>query len=263
MKCHFAITVAVASLIATACATPTRWTYGLDDAGPQHWGDLSPLYTKCKTGKNQSPIDLIAEKPSVRFVSRPMEYNYKVQHEATASWIKGFAVQVDLPQFTNSTEVSWINLDGKRYDLINLHFHSPAEHRVHNQYHDAELHMVHRAADGALAVVGVFYEVRRHGNVWFNWIDSLDRLVSKAKPKDDDAKSMIKYKVKHLDLPALARASKGFSNRWTYTGSLTAPPCTEGVYWNVLRAPQSLGIDQLHALIDLEGFNARYIQDRQ
>ncbi|KAF9948312.1 Carbonic anhydrase 1 [Mortierella alpina] len=264
MKYHFAITtVTVAFFIATAFAAPPRWTYGPDDAGPQHWGDLSPLYAKCKTGQRQSPIDLVAEKPSVRFVSRPIEHNYKVLHKATASWIKGFAVQVDVPQVANSTDASWITLDGKRYDLINLHFHSPAEHRVNNRYYDAELHMVHRAADGAVAVIGIFYEVRRNDNTWFSWINSLDKLVDKTKPSNDDAKSMVKYKVKHLDLPALVRASKGFSNRWTYTGSLTAPPCTEGVYWNVLRAPQSLGVDQLHALIDLEGFNSRYIQDRK
>ncbi|KAG9319521.1 hypothetical protein KVV02_001855 [Mortierella alpina] len=262
MKFPFTITVAVASLIATACAAPARWTYGLDDAGPQHWGDLSPLYAKCKTGQQQSPIDLVAEEPSVRFVSQPIEYNYKVLHEATASWIKGFAVQVDLPQFTNSTDASWITLDGKRYDLINLHFHSPAEHRVNNQYYDAELHMVHRASDGGVAVIGIFYKVHRNRNPWFDWIGSLDKLVDKSKPSNDEAKSKIKYKVKHLDLPALAHVNKGFSKRWTYTGSLTAPPCTEGVYWNVLKAPQSLGVDQLDALIDLEGFNARYIQDR-
>ncbi|CAO3568721.1 unnamed protein product [Mortierella alpina] len=263
MKLLSTIAVTAAFVIASACAAPARWTYGLDDAGPQHWGDLSPLYAKCKTGRKQSPIDLVAEKPSVRFVSRSIDYNYKVLHKATASWIKGFAVQVDLPQSNNLTDASWITLDGKRYDLINLHFHSPAEHRVNNQYYDAELHMVHRASDGAVAVIGIFYEVNRNDNSWFSWITSLDKSVDKAKPSNDGAKSMIKHKVKHLDLPALARANKDFSNRWTYTGSLTAPPCTEGVYWNVLRAPQSLGVDQLKALIDLEGFNARYLQDRQ
>ncbi|KAF9274579.1 hypothetical protein BGZ68_000523 [Mortierella alpina] len=263
MQLSLTITFAVTSLIAAAFAAPARWTYGPDNAGPQHWGDLSPLYAKCKTGQQQSPIDLITEKPNVRFVSRAIEHNYQVLHRATASWIKGFAVQVDLPQFNTSTDASWIVLDGKRYDLINLHFHSPAEHRVKNYYYDAELHMVHKASDGEVAVIGIFYEVRRSDNSWFDWIDSLDKLVDRAKPKDDDAKSEIKYTVKRLDLPALVRANNGFSNRWTYTGSLTAPPCTEGVYWNVVKAPQYLGVGQLDALIDLEGYNARYIQDRQ
>ncbi|CAO3568714.1 unnamed protein product [Mortierella alpina] len=100
---------------------------------------------------DNSSIDLVAEEASVRFVSRSIDYNYKVLHKATASWIKSFAVQVDLPQSYNFTDASWITLDGKRYDLINLHFHSPAKHRVNNQYYDAGLHMVHQTSDGAVA----------------------------------------------------------------------------------------------------------------
>ncbi|KAF9952545.1 Carbonic anhydrase 1 [Mortierella alpina] len=237
MKFVPAIAVAVASLIATACAAPARWTYGLDDAGPQHWGDLSPLYAKCKTGHKQSPIDLVAEKPSVRFVSRPIEYNYKVLRTATASWIKGFAVQVDLPQSTNLTDASWITLDGKRYDLINLHFHSPAEHRVNNQYYDAELHMVHRASDGAVAVavIGIFYEVRRNDNSWFNWINSLDNAVDKAKPSDDGAKSMIKHKVKHLDLLTLSKYVAQVAKNTQGLG------VNSGCYWNAPARTRSIG----------------------
>ncbi|KAG0261313.1 hypothetical protein DFQ27_003061 [Actinomortierella ambigua] len=253
--------VALASIVSTAFAAPdsAHFTYGTDDAGPQHWGDLSPLWAKCKTGQQQSPIDVKAEKPSVKFVKDPIKYKYAPVTNAVIGY-NGHAVQVDWTQPANEAAASWIEVAGKKYKLVQFHFHTPSEHRVSNRFSEGELHLVHRADDGTLAVVGLFLELRITNNNWFNWITDLDRKIDRLAPGSDTTKT--KLPIKKLDLPALAKAAKGFANRWTYAGSLTTPPCTEGVAWNVVKAPISFGLKQFNALVDLEGFNSRYIMDR-
>ncbi|KAF9165078.1 hypothetical protein DFQ26_000626 [Actinomortierella ambigua] len=257
MKFSLTIATVLVASIATTVRAAT-YTYGTDDAGPQHWGDLSPLWARCKTGLQQSPIDLGAE-PSVTFVTQPIQHRYAVLTNATVGF-NGHAVQVDWTQPADAAAASWIEVGGKRYTLVQFHFHSPSEHRVDNHFTDGEMHLVHRADDGTLAAIGLFLELKVANNPWFSWINALDNAVDQLPPGSDPTKT--KLPLTSVDLPALASAAQNFSNRWTYTGSLTTPPCTEGVAWSMVKEPISLGLEQFDALVDLEGFNSRYIQDR-
>ncbi|KAF9975910.1 hypothetical protein BGZ73_000257 [Actinomortierella ambigua] len=251
-------TIAAASVVSNASPIP-HFTYGPDNAGPQNWGNLSPLWAKCKTGEAQSPIDLGTEKKFVKFVNEPIKYNYSAVAGAVIGF-DGHVVQMDWAQPDDPTEASWIEVDGKRHALVQFHFHTPSEHRVDNHYADAELHLVHRAEDGALAVIGLFLEVQVKNNPWFRWISQLDHKIDNLPPGSDPTKT--KLPIKRVDLPALAKIAGGFADRWTYAGSLTTPPCTEGVAWNVVKESIGLGLQQFNSLVDLEGFNSRFIQDR-
>ncbi|KAG0244640.1 hypothetical protein BGW41_006879 [Actinomortierella wolfii] len=259
----FSLTIAsivVVSMISTTLAEgEPHFTYGPDDSGPQHWGDLDPLWAQCKTGKQQSPIDVVAEKPYVTFVKKPLKYQYNALTNAVIGF-NGEAVQVDWMQPSDASSTSWIEIEGKKYTLVQFHFHTPSEHRVANHFAEGEMHLVHRSEDGKVAVIGLFLEVRVANNAWFNWITALDKAIDKRPAGQDPTK--IKLPIKKIDLPGLAKATNGFSDRWTYVGSLTTPPCTEGVAWNVIKKPLRLGLKQFDALVDIEGFNSRFIQDR-
>ncbi|KAG0261311.1 hypothetical protein DFQ27_003059 [Actinomortierella ambigua] len=251
--------ISAASLLSTVFAQ-LPFTYGADDSGPQHWGDLNPQWEKCKSGQSQSPIDVEAEPTYVQTANGTFKYNYEPITNAVIGF-NGHSVQVDWTQPTDTNKTSWIELDdGKRYTLTQFHFHTPSEHRVNNRFADGEMHLVHSAPDNTTAVLGLFLELRISNNPWFDWISELDNEVDDLPSGTDTTQT--KLSIESIDLPALANATNGFAHRWTYAGSLTTPPCTEGVTWHIVKEPLQLGIEQFNALDDLQGFNSRYIQDR-
>ncbi|GJJ70326.1 hypothetical protein EMPS_02675 [Entomortierella parvispora] len=270
-----AITAAVVSMV-SAAAPGTHWTYGQDNAGPQHWGTLDPLYGTCGTGHEQSPIDIVVGAPYVHLQRKTFTaLTYKPLHNVYCGY-NGHAVQCDWNSTVPSAaHAQSIQIKHKVYDLIQFHFHSPSEHRINNHFADAELHLVHQhKASGALAVVGILLEVQEKANPFFEWITALDKKVDMAEKghgflvKDEKSgaevqgKEQIKYMVRKVDFQPLIKATQAFTPRWEYEGSLTTPPCTEGVAWNVVQTSIGLGLQQFNALVDLEGFNARFLQDR-
>lgn len=145
---------------------------------------------------------------------------------------------------------------------------------MNDHFADAELHLVHQAEDKSLAVVGILLEVEAEDNPFFDWIVKLDKKVDEAtkghgylvKDKVTGApvvgKEQIKYKVSKVDFTDLLKDTGKFTPRWEYEGSLTTPPCSEGVAWNVVKKSVGMGLKQFDALVDLEAFNSRFIQDR-
>ncbi|KAG0266243.1 hypothetical protein BG011_002940 [Mortierella polycephala] len=257
------------------------WTYGLNNAGPQNWAKLDPLYGVCGSGHKQSPIDVAIGSPYVKLQNKtfsdlvyPPIYNVLCGYD-------GHAVKCEWPMATDnkgkapaSKNENSVVINNKKYNLINFHFHTPSEHRIDNHFSDAELHLVHTSKDGALAVIGVMLEVQVKDNPFFNWVTVLNKKVDMAEKghghlvKDKvtgesvPGKEQVKYKVKKVDFSSLLRATGEFTPRWEYVGSLTTPPCTEGVAWNVAKASVRLGLRQYDALVSLESFNSRFIQDR-
>ncbi|KAF9352713.1 hypothetical protein BGX26_009499 [Mortierella sp. AD094] len=285
MKIALNLALAVAALVSVsaksdnhkrAAATPAHWTYGQDNAGPQHWGQLDPLYGTCGTGHKQSPIDIALGAPYVHLQNKTFSaLNYPPIRNALCGY-DGHAVKCEWPT-TNpaaTTNANSITIKGKKYDLINFHFHTPSEHRIDNAFAEAEMHLVHKSADGELAVVGILLQVQEKNNPFFNWITALDEEVDRVERghgflvKDKvtgepvPGKEQVKYKVNKVDFSSLLRDTGKFTPRWEYEGSLTTPPCTEGVAWNVVKTSVGLGIKQFDALVDLEAFNSRFIQDR-
>ncbi|KAG0246525.1 alpha carbonic anhydrase [Mortierella sp. GBAus27b] len=277
----FALTLAaiVSTTTSLVSAAPAaHWTYGKNNAGPQHWGQLDPLFGTCGTGKKQSPIDITVGAPYVHLQTKEFsKFKYGALHNVLCGY-DGHGVKCEWSMSKDShnktTNHNSLVIHGKTYVLQQFHFHTPSEHRVDNHFADGELHFVHKSDDGALAVVGVLLEVQAEDNPFFDWIVKLDKKVDLAEKghgflvKDKvtgepvSGKEQIKYKVNKIDFSDFLEDTGKFTPRWEYEGSLTTPPCTEGVAWNVVKKSVGLGLEQFDALVELEAFNARFIQDR-
>ncbi|MGA3344592.1 MAG: carbonic anhydrase family protein, partial [Terracidiphilus sp.] len=138
---------------------------------------------------------------------------------------------------------------GVRYDLVQFHFHHPGEAPVKGKLTDMEVHLVHKSADGKIAVVAVRL-VEEAGNP-----NAVLAALWPHLPKTAGATEKV---TEMISAAGLLPADRGY---WTYTGSLTAPPCTEGVRWFVFEQELSLSRDQLRAFAALYKMNTRSLQE--
>lgn len=216
-----------------------HWGYS-GATGPAHWGDLDPKYISCKTGKNQSPID-IQDKKAVGTVGLPgLEVVYgKPELEIINN---GHTVQVNYPIGN-----SYMKVGGHRFELLQFHFHTPSEHQLNGFNYPMEMHMVHKDNAGNLAVLGVIFKQGAHNAELQKIIDHL--------PKDAGKKH--RHKQVQVDLRAFFPKDTRF---YKYSGSLTTPPCSEGVYWMVFKQPIEASADQLEAMEKVLGANNRPVQ---
>jgi carbonic anhydrase len=212
----------------------THWSYS-GATGPAYWGSLSPEYALCSTGRSQSPIDIAAVSP--RDLPN-IAFNYQPSPMSIIN--NGHTVQV------NYAPGSFIILDGERFDLAQFHFHAPSEHTIKGTHAAAEMHLVHKSASGGLAVVGVML---REGaaNPMF---ESIAANMPESGQKIE--KPEISVNAAAL-LPADART-------YRYSGSLTTPPGTEGVKWNLMLEPVTVSSSQLASFRRRYDGNNRPIQ---
>lgn len=141
---------------------------------------------------------------------------------------------------------SYIELDSVRYDVAQFHYHAPSEHEVNGKLFAAELHIVHKSADGKLAVVGLLLQEGSSNS-------ALDPFINNLPAEKSDAKDA-GVKINAMDfLPSI-------QTTYRYSGSLTTPPCTEGVSWLVMTTPVELSSDQLSKLESLFEANNRPVQ---
>jgi carbonic anhydrase len=197
----------------SASPEPGEWTYG-GKTGPVFWGDLSKAWAICRDGKQQSPIDVPSKTEAAKAQPR-----LAIDYLPIPLHIKnnGRTIQID------NVGNNYITIGKKRYELIQLHFHSPSEHTIAGQRYDMEMHLVHKAADKTLAVVAVLF---KSGDA----SDAL-KVVWKKMPKQVNAEPTI-VKNKSVDLSSLLSLREGYD---FYQGSLTTPPCSEGVSWYLLK----------------------------
>jgi carbonic anhydrase len=224
---------------ATPVVTKTlHWTYEGDD-GPAVWGLLDPSYVACSAGKSQSPVNLAA--PTSKGLPN-IEFHY--QPSALNILNNGHTVQV------NYDAGSYIVIQGVTYNLVQFHFHAPSEHKLNGKTFAAELHLVHKSAAGQLAVVGVF----------------LDNTA----PADNPAFTPVFGNLPTTTTPVAtitgvtvnaAAFLPTTQTTYRYSGSLTTPPCTEGVAWNVMTTPVLVSAAQAKAFSSLfPGGDARPVQ---
>ena len=213
---------------------PTHWDY--DGAGgPDAWGKMRPEFNKCATGTRQSPIDI---RGGIAVDLEPIQFDYR--SSAFSEIDNGHTVQVN-PEPGNA-----ITVMGKRYELVQFHFHRPSEERINGRQYDMGVHLVHKAADGQIAVVAVLLD--RGGaqaivqSVWNNL----------PLEKGDEVRA-----GSRIDLAQLLPDDKRY---YTYMGSLTTPPCSEGVLWMVMKQPVPISMDQVAIFSRLYPMNARPIQ---
>jgi carbonic anhydrase len=214
------------------------WDY-YGKTGPLGWGHLDPAYRACSQGKEQSPIDIHGAK--LNKALQPIEFHYisaSTELENTGHTIRA-----------NVKPGSYILANGVRYDLEQFHFHHPGEEAVNGRITDMDAHLVHKSADGKVAVVAVrFSEERGDANA------TLAALWPHM-PTTTGAKETI---TDMINPGGLLPADRGY---WTYMGSLTAPPCTEGVRWFVFEQPVSISRSQWQTFARLYKINSRPLQD--
>jgi carbonic anhydrase len=129
-----------------------HWSYG-GYGNPTRWGKLKEEYALCETGNSQSPVDIATKNPNQiqpQEKSQPIQFNYQLINFTVKN--NGHTIQVDYPPG------SYMLLDGKKYNLLQFHFHTPSEHLVNEVAAAMEIHLVHQNAEGQLAVVGVLIE---------------------------------------------------------------------------------------------------------
>ena len=226
---------------ASACSpqqtetTSPHWTYEGEE-GPSHWRELDESYTTCSAGMSQSPIDVL--NPSEQDLTN-VPFHYEPSELRILN--NGHTVQV------NYDPGSYIELDNTRYDLIQFHHHAPGEHTIDGVSFPVELHIVHKNADGNLAVVGILLKEGTENVAYQPFIGNLP--VEKTDPKDAGVK------INAMDLLPSTQTT------FRYSGSLTTPPCTEGVSWLLMTTPVELSAQQLTVLDSIfEGGNNRPVQ---
>lgn len=214
---------------------PVHWTYEGEE-GPEHWGAIQEDYALCGAGKTQSPINI-----SGAYNTDIVDISFDYSESALNILNNGHTVQA------NYDAGSSITYNGVTYDLLQVHFHHPSEHTIEDVATPLEVHFVHRDADGNLAVVGVMLTEGETDNAAFAAV--FDNL-----PAEESEVETLEATISAADmLPETA-------TYFTYSGSLTTPPCSEGVRWLVMQEPVALGGAQIEAFSAIFELNARPVQ---
>ena len=203
-------------------AETVHWGYAGEE-GPENWAKLSPEFAAC-AGKNQAPIDL------TRFVKanlKPLKISYRAGGQEIVN--NGHTVQV------NYGPGSSISIDGIQFTLTQFHFHAPSENHINGKSYPMEGHFVHADKDGNLAVVALMFNDGTENKA----LKSLWSLMPET--AGDKAQLPSSFDAASLLPPSYAY--------YRFNGSLTTPPCTEGVRWLVLKTPVSVSREQLTAFV--------------
>jgi len=214
-----------------------KWGYE-GKIGPQYWGDLSPAFVMCKLGKNQSPID-INSKDTVKACTEPIKFRYVADAKYVLN--NGHTVKVV------TKGESYIVVDGRKFYLRQFHFHAPSEHTINGHHYPFEAHFVHTDKDGNIAVLGVLFKVGKEN-------PELQKVWNQMPTKVGEKKVLLSKVNPYMLLPK----SKDY---YRYSGSLTTPPCSEGVRWFVFKEVVELSEKQLEQFKKVLGFpNNRPVQ---
>ena len=227
-------TVKVVTAEAHSHALAPHWDYQ-GEGGPQAWAQLKNEFAICGNGKRQSPIDI---RDGIKVQLDAVQFDYRATKFRVLD--NGHTVQV------NVGPGNFIEVTGKRFELQQFHFHRPSEERIDGRLFDMVAHLVHKDSEGRLAVVAVLLD---RGNaqplvqaIWNNLpLEKGDEVVARLP----------------IDLNDLLPTDRSY---YTYMGSLTTPPCSEGVLWMVMKTPVSLSAEQIAIFARLYPMNARPVQ---
>jgi carbonic anhydrase len=205
---------AVASIGFAQGDDPPHWEYE-GEAGPENWGGLHPDFETCSIGEAQSPINITED--DIDFVNESEFPSIDVDYHPSAINLvhNGHTIQL------NYDEGSTLSIDEEVYNLLQFHFHIPSEHTIEGENFPMEMHLVHRNEEGELAVMGVMLDVDEDGIEEAS--DVFDLIFSEL--PDEEGEYSMDGEVNAADfLPETVQIL-------TYQGSLTTPPCSEGVTW--------------------------------
>lgn len=214
---------------------PAHWSYE-GKTGVSHWAELSEEFKNCKAGHSQSPINI-----ETNHVKKGKTQHIKFAYKAgVAEAINtGHTIQVNTPNGGSAL------IDGTEYKLVQFHFHAPSEEIIDGKAYPMEVHLVHKNAEGKLAVVGVLFKQGK------------DNQVLKNVFTDLPAKEGEKRSVGNIDAAQILPANKSY---FSFMGSLTTPPCSEDVKWHEMRNPIDISAAQMAEFKKLYKMNARPVQ---
>lgn len=219
----------------TAAHEKGHWSYS-GETGPTFWGHLDPAFSACASGQQQSPINI--ETAFMQSLDR-----LQIHYQPTKLSILNNGHTL---QHTVDTG-NYLDIGPDRYQLLQFHFHSPSEEAIGGKRFAMDVHLVHKNEAGQLAVLTVLLEQGRKDHPLFNTL--WKSLPTQDETRIFDKKTFSPAEILPSDL-----------NYWTFMGSLTTPPCTEGVRWLVLKTPVQLSKRQLDRFRKLYPTNARPLQ---
>jgi carbonic anhydrase len=229
-------TIQSAAQIAAQGSAP--WEYE-GKRGELVWNKLDPAYHACSKGHEQAPIDIRGARLNTAL--QRIDFHYIAEAVTLVNDGHTIVAHID--------PGSYIVVGGVRYDLIEMNFHHPGEEAVKGKVTDMDVHLVHRNADGKLAIVAVrLVEVMKDPNA----------VLAQLWPHLPQTIGASEKVTEMVNAGGLLPDDRGY---WTYTGSLTTPPCTEGVRWFVFEQELSLSRDQLRVFASLFRVNSRSLQD--
>jgi carbonic anhydrase len=222
---------------AVAAAKPFHsdtWSYE-GETGPANWGKINKAWTKCGSGERQSPIDI---RDGMRVELEQITFDYKPSSFTVTD--TGHTIQVDV------AGGNYLHVLNRQYELVQFHFHRPGEERINGKSFEMVVHLVHRDAEGKQAVLSVLLE-RGHAQstiqtVWNNL----------PLEKHDVIRPTIV-----LDVNQLLPEKRDY---FTYMGSISTPPCDEGVLYMVMKNPLQASPAQMALFSRLYPMNARPVQ---
>lgn len=229
-------------LVVMACSTSfaanqhgAHWEYDGKN-GPAHWGELEKEFGACKLGKEQSPIDI-----STKSIEKAKLPEIKAAYKASAGELvnNGHTIQINLADGGSATVPSGA------YKLLQFHFHTPSEEKIDAKNFPLVAHLVHKNEAGNLAVIAVLFKEGKEN-------DALKGIFNALPAKE--GKEPLKAS---FDATKLLPTSMGY---YTFKGSLTTPPCSEGVAWQVLKTPVEMSKAQIDAFKKVFKMNARPVQ---
>lgn len=232
-------------LISAACllaapfahADGPHWGYQ-GHGGPKEWASLDDGFKTCKLGKAQSPINIETKKVEKPGEAKPIGFAYASGAGEVVN--NGHTIQINLPSS------GAITLDGTEYKLVQFHFHTPSEEKIDGKNYPLVAHLVHKSAQGQLAVVGVLFKAGKE--------NAALKPVFAALPAHSGETAKLDAP---FDAAALLPSDHAY---YAFMGSLTTPPCSEEVHWQVLKTPVEVSSAQLNAFHKLYAMNARPVQ---
>lgn len=241
LKTIASLTLLISSGLAIAGEGP-HWDYA-GPHGPSHWGELDPQFAACGNGRAQTPIDIVE---TVDAALPPIAFHYVPGGHDEVN--NGHTIQIDYDAGSD------IRLDGRDYRLKQFHFHTPSENHIGGRAYPMEAHLVHADAEGRLAVIAVMFEEGPENLALASpWAVMPMRAGDSA------------HFARKVSAEALLPASHDY---YRFEGSLTTPPCTEGVTWIVMKHPVTASRGQITKLAramghpnnrPLQALNARVV----
>ncbi|ALO14500.1 Carbonic anhydrase precursor [Salinivirga cyanobacteriivorans] len=212
-----------------------HWSHHKGEHGPENWANLCEGFKDCN-GEKQSPIDI---KEAVKGEDlKPLEFEYGKTKVNIIN--NGHTVQFNIDKGSS------MMVDGKKYDLLQFHYHATSEHTIKGEYSPLEVHFVHRHADDDFAVLGIMYEEGEANDLFNKYLKHFP--ADKGEYTSDEK----------FDLDALLPDNLSY---YHYGGSLTTPPCSEVVSWYLLQNPLRASQEQIKDFSEILDKNFRPIQE--